>query len=84
MEEERGVADQKETKNEVVLRISDTEKATFAKKEQRTEGSSFSPKGSRDSHDELTRTFQAIQESCKIRKLKPVVLSQLKRIAVNL
>ncbi|XP_017419993.1 mechanosensitive ion channel protein 10-like [Vigna angularis] len=67
MEEEGDVADKKKTKNEVVLRISDTEEAINTK-EQRVsrsfpvaENSSLSPqhntqigKGFRDSHGEIT------------------------------
>ncbi|TKY72846.1 Mechanosensitive ion channel protein 10 [Spatholobus suberectus] len=67
MEETRVVADKKVTKNDVVLRISDTEEAMYAKKEQRdsrtfpvAESSSLSPqnntqmgKGFRDSRAEL-------------------------------
>ncbi|XP_022636175.1 mechanosensitive ion channel protein 10-like isoform X2 [Vigna radiata var. radiata] len=67
MEEEGDVSDKKKTKNEVVLRISDTEEA-ITTKEQRVsrsfpvaENSSLSPqhntqigKGFRDSHGEIT------------------------------
>ncbi|RDX71476.1 Mechanosensitive ion channel protein 10, partial [Mucuna pruriens] len=57
MEEERGV-----TKNEIVVRISDTEEAMYVKKEQRRDSTSFpidetsslSPKEFRDSQAELT------------------------------
>ncbi|KAG4946563.1 hypothetical protein AAZX31_15G168000 [Glycine max] len=68
MEEDKGVADKKVTKNEVLLRISDSEEAMHAEKDQResrssleAESSSLSPqhsthigKGFTDSHGELT------------------------------
>lgn len=60
MEEERGVADKKMTKNEVVLRISDTEEAKYSKKERidstsfpLAESSSLSPQNNTQ-HVELT------------------------------
>ncbi|KAK7328880.1 hypothetical protein VNO77_23010 [Canavalia gladiata] len=67
MEEEKGVEDKKVTKNEVVLRISDTEEALYAEKERKdsrsspvAESCSYSPehntqmsKGFRDSHGEV-------------------------------
>ncbi|KAK7411880.1 hypothetical protein VNO78_03323 [Psophocarpus tetragonolobus] len=63
MEEERGVANQKVTKNEVVLRISDTEEEVmYAKKEQKNftyfpvaDSSSLSHKGFGDSEVELAQ-----------------------------
>lgn len=60
MEEERGVADKKVTKNEVVLRISDAEEAKYSKKERidttsfpLAESSSLSPQNNTQ-HVELT------------------------------
>ncbi|KAL2327245.1 hypothetical protein Fmac_020672 [Flemingia macrophylla] len=61
MEEERSVADKKVTKNEVVVRISDTEGAMYARKEQgdsrsftAAESTSQMGKGFRDSRASLT------------------------------